>query len=320
MNYFPVDRKLPCIYEGEPKSVKGFNIFHVTEDRYTDSSYFATVPVLATVFLNDKIHVFQVSSNYHQSHEIYDKTECRLMNDSPLGLSCAFVFHNELYIAGRASGNYSAIWKYNESDDTWTMVITFPCYVIGSGVAISHDQVYFFGGKHTSDPNYYKSNYRWDGTTVTQLNDLPYSATSGVGLYCEAVTDSVGAIHIFGVDDGTGGNFKQHYIYTSDGSFTKTDSPVLYTMSTMAFTWADGAIHAFGNSGADKYKNNHYVWTLDNQQWVKAEDVPYISVNNVSATSHDDIIEVVTKGGHCKKILGQWYNQSPSPYVIPIFN
>lgn len=312
MNYFPVGQKLPCIYEGEPKLVKGFNIFYVTEDRYAFSSN------ITCVFLNNKVHVFNVSTSNNQAHKIYEGKECRMMNKTPYGLSCAFVFHDKLYIAGNKYSNTSGIWKYNESDDTWTQITTVSCYDIGIGVAITRDEVHFFGGRPNSDTSSYTLHYKFDGTTITQLNYLPYSGSD-----CKALTDSVGTIHIFGLYESSGRGYKEHYIYTSDGVFTKTDSPILYDINYLTFAWANGAIHAIGNSGIndlEAWKDNHYIWTLDNQQWTKVEDIPFIDAHYATATSHSDIIDVISSAGHCKKILGQWYNQSPSPYVIPIFN
>ena len=148
------------------------------------------------VVYNNAIHIFNYLSHYKFNGSSWTK-----LSNLPVSFSGAkaVVYNNELHILGGA-GNlnyYNSHYKYDGS--SWTKLSDLP-YPFYNGYAVLHDnEIHILGSSKDYDSStnpitypYGKNHYKYDGSSWTELSDLPYDMDRAYAVSYK------NEIHVFG--------------------------------------------------------------------------------------------------------------------------
>ena len=181
---------------------------------------------------------------------------------------------------------------------------------IDTQVVIYNDEIHILGGRTAAQ---YRYHYKWDGTTWTQLSDLPYNFSRGVAVVYHD------EIHIFG--SVINENKRKHYKWDGTTWTQLSDFPSEYGVARASAVVYNNEIHIL--SGYAIYSNNssdtsssHYKW--DGTTWTQLSDLPW-SIGDCSAVVYDGCINVYGNSAHSYKWDGTtWTQLSDIPYNVYI--
>ena len=252
-------------------SIGGLNCDNVSElpCEFTDGH---------VVMYNNEIHILDISSKTHYKFNSVDSSWTKLEDLPFTSQFYAVVYNDEMYAIIYYNA-YTQLYKYDGSSWTWLETMSFynfiDRYSMGSTV-IYNNELHLLGGINSV---YGKYHYKWDGTTWTRLDDLPYWFSNGSAVVYN------GEIHIFG-GNGSGYYKKEHYKF--DGStWTQLDDLPCDFEGGSAIVY-NNEIYLLGNSFSTN-TNNKSFYKFDGSTWTQLDDLPYEFNGRTTIVYNDDI-------------------------------
>lgn len=297
MNYFPVGEKVKVNVKVDEENIKarGIGISYIL----SEISHCTDV-----VFFNNKIHTLGDSisgSDNNIMHYVYDGARRIKMQNCPSSVACAFILGDYLYM--HSESGY--IYKYNETNDTWTQVqrASNDYYSRDRGNAVINNEAHFFGEWFSNESI---GHYKFDSNTVTKLKPVPIEIYYGIA---EAFD---GIIHLFCANSN--GNLRYYLYHLDTDTYENLSSSVISSSSDLrlsTFVIADNMLHLYVNG-------RHYTWNSSSKTWEVAEtDIKEnVGMQYPRAVVHNGIVDIFTTKAHYKQILGKWYNSTATNTLI----